>query len=313
MARVLFAGLLALRAVAELPPAGPYQAAQVTVTDEGLEPGSGQRTRDYQITYPQGAAAGQRFPLIVYAHGFLDGGTLEKWTYGRHFLDLASYGFVVAAPLSCALGCGVHLREGPLAGAGAGLPCPKFPWWPSFVHENARAIDYARNQTGLADWASLIDWAAGVGVAAHSMGGEAVVQLTSSGLAEKYDVKALVCEHCLACINTGAVLTRPAMFMTGTDDVIVFPSWVQDAYNADTAAPKSFRNEVGRGHLEMLQLPGTYNPAVARHAAAFFEVWLKGDRGAYYDITYGNGTDSFCGYADMRDCEHVASSAALLV
>lgn len=305
--------LLTFQVFAELPPAGQYATKKITVQDDGLEVGSGVTTRNYQITYPVAASSDTKFPLIVYAHGFFAGATIEQLTYEHHFKDLASYGFVVVAPNSCFLGCKAGFDQDVFEQSNGGIPCPKFPQWPSFVYENARAISYAKNLSDQATWSSLIDWSAGVGVGGHSMGGEAVMQLGSAKFASKYNIKATVCEHCLACIETGDILSTPSMFMTGTLDLIVTPGWVKDAFVSDTVAPRSFRNEKGRGHTEMLDLAVQYNPAVARHAAAFFKVWLTGDRGHYYDIMYGNGTNSFCGYASMQECEHVMSTNVQLV
>jgi dienelactone hydrolase len=225
--------------------------------------------------------------------------------YQHHFSDLASFGYVVIAPRSCFMGC---------PGPTAVLEQPKvtgcLPWvdgdgWIYFVHENTRALDYARTQSDAGvEWASKIDWSKGVGALGHSMGGESLTQLAGAELSAKYNITAAVCEHCLACKETGDLIQTPAMFMTGTGDYEVTPAQVKDAYTKDSVTPKSYRNEKGRGHEEMLDLLVQYNPGVARHAASFFEVWLKGDRQNHYDIVYGDGPTSFCGYADMKHCEH---------
>merc|ERR1712113_7005 len=128
--------------------------------------------------------------------------------------------------------------------------------------------------------------------------------MASADFAEKYNIKAAVCEHCLMCIKTGDIVSVPAMYMTGTLDYEVAPKKVKQAFTSDPAGPKSYRNQKGEGHLEMLNLEVQCNPAVASHAAAFFNVWLKGDTGSYYNLVYGNGEDSFCGYDDMKECEH---------
>jgi len=308
MMRAFAISLVFPAALADLPAPGEYAVEHLTITDAGLEPLSGVTTRDYVITFPSNSSQGQRFPLISYAHGAA-GGRVDMLAYQHHFNDLASYGFVVIAPKSCFMGCPAPKNASKalleLSESGGCLPWVDGPQWTRFVYENTRAIDYAKNETAKdSEWAAKIDWSAGVGTAGHSMGGETSVQLASAMLAKKYNVKAMVCEHCLACLKTGDLITTPAMFMTGTGDYEVFPNQVKDAYTKDTAAPKSFRNEKGRGHTEMLDLLVQYNPAVARHAAAFYKVWLNGDRKDYYDIVYGNGSTSFCHYADMYECEH---------
>jgi dienelactone hydrolase len=286
------------------PAPGQYEHAFATVTDDGLQEESGITTRDYEIAYPKNAAAGEKFPLIVYAHGAA-GGRIDFIAYEKHIADLASYGYIVIAPKSCFMGCSPPKTEEPsLQGNGI---CYK-PW-PSFVYENTRAIEYSK--TSAADWASMIDWQSGVGTAGHSMGGEAVSQMASTEFAQKYNVSAAVCEHCLMCIKTGDLVSTPALYMTGTEDVIVTPKRVKYSYSADQTAPKTYRNQKGVGHLEMLNLEVQYNPAIASHAAAFFNVWIKGDTDVYHKQIYGTGEDSFCGYAKMKECEHDMGSTVV--
>jgi len=301
MARI-FASL-AVAATATTPAPGTYEHKKITATDDFLVEESGVSSRDYQIAYPSNGAEGEKFPLIVFAHGAAGGG-VDTLAYEKHLGDLASYGFVVIFPKSCFMGCSPPKEEEPAPNS------PDFCYgkWPSFVYENTRALDWARNQTD--EFASVIDWDAGAGVAGHSMGGEVVSQLASEEFAQKYNIKAAVCEHCLMCIKTGDLVSTPAMFMTGTLDYEVTPKKVKSAFQSDTVVPKSYRNQKGKGHLEMLNLEVQYNPAVASHAAAFFNVWLKGDQDIYYNQVYGDGEDSFCGYGSMKECEHVNTFAA---
>lgn len=308
MARFLAAALLS-GAVADKPAAGTYKTSHITVTDDGLEPLSGKKTRDYTITFPKGAGD-DKFPLLVYAHGAAGGG-IDILAYQKTFTDMAAYGFVVIAPQSCFLGCNPP-KSYELDSAVGCLPWVDGPQWKSFVYENTRAVDYAKNQTST-QWASLIDWEAGIGVIGHSMGGEVVSQMASAAFAEKYNVKAAVCEHCLMCKVGGDVITTPAMFMTGTGDYEVEPAQVKGAYKEDKMAPKSYRNEKGRGHTEMLNLLVQYNSAVASHAAAFMKVHITGDKGTFYDQVYGTGADSFCNYANMKDCEHDMGTSGVSV
>jgi len=157
----------------------------------------------------------------------------------------------------------------------------------------------------------MIDWHAGVGTAGHSMGGEVVSQMASTEFAQKYNVSAAVCEHCLMCIKKGDLVSTPALFFTGTDDVIVGPRKTKKSYSLDSTAPKSYRNQKGKGHLEMLNLEVQYNPAIASHAAAFFNVHIKGDTDVYYKQIYGDGDDSLCGYGKMKECEHDMGSTVV--
>jgi len=278
-----------------------YAVTQDTLTDDGLEPRSGIATRKLRVTYPTNASKGATFPVIVYAHGAAGGG-VDMTGYDKHFKDMAAHGFVVIAPMSCDIGCKV---KGPAKNNSVGAPEYCYKAWPSFTYENTRALDYAKNATSSgAVWAGLIDWTAGVGTAGHSMGGEAVVGMASRDVAQQYNVKAAVCLHCLACINTGDLVATPAIYFTGTLDTEVSPKKVKKAYEADTVTPKTYRNQKGKGHLEMLNLEVQYNAAISLQTAAFMKVYLAGDHGDYYDIVYGTGASSVCGYAAMKECEH---------
>merc|ERR1712100_541185 len=99
---------------------------------------------------------------------------------------------------------------------------------------------------------------------------------------------------------------------TGNGDFEVLPSQVKAAYTNDKTAPKSYRNDKGRGHTEMLNLLVQYNSAVASHAAAFFKVHINGDRGTFYNQVYGNASDSFCNYEAMYECMHAWDRRRLL-
>lgn len=300
----LAAAILLNSAVAELPPAGQFAVKHQTLVDDGLNPLSGVDTRDYVITYPADGGQDQQFPLIVYAHGAAGGG-IDMSAYQHHFSEIASYGYVVIAPRSCFMGCPGPKNMTSDLETSLCLPWIDSPGWTYFVHENTRALDYAKAESEAgSEWASIIDWSAGVGAAGHSMGGEALVGLAGAEVASKYNIKAAVCEHCLACRNTGDLLSTPALFMTGTGDYEVTPGDVKKTYMSDSMTPKSFRNEKGRGHTEMLDLLVQYNPGVGRHAASFFKVWLNGDRDEHYNVVYGDGPTSFCGYADMKECKH---------
>jgi len=298
--------------------------ATSTVTDKGLEPGSGVKSREYIIAYPDSAPAGDRFPLVVFAHGFLAGGLIEEF-YTKHLKNVAEYGYVVVAPKSCIAGCFPWFVDDAEDARGAestlqfgddgSALC--LPQWPTFVHENARAISFARNQSGTdTAWASAIDWQAGVATVGHSMGGEAVVGMASAAFAKEYNIKAMVCEHCFPCINTGDLVTVPSLWMSGTTDVIVPPAITRAQYARDTMLPKSWRNEKGRGHLEMMSGDFDplrfYNRGVAAHTAAFLNVWIKSDKGEFYEQVYGNSSTSFCGYAETKECEHVLSAPTLV-
>eukprot|EP00930_Biecheleria_cincta_P099163 TRINITY_DN90806_c0_g1_i1.p1 TRINITY_DN90806_c0_g1~~TRINITY_DN90806_c0_g1_i1.p1 ORF type:complete len:315 (-),score=30.94 TRINITY_DN90806_c0_g1_i1:119-1063(-) len=283
---------------------GNYNVSFESFLDHGLEPLSTVSTRTFEVFSPANGTESQQFPLLVFAHGAAGGG-MDMEIYREHLKDVASFGFVVIAPSSCFMGCSgsyVADRHG----------C--FPRWPSFVYENIRAIKYAQNQSKEgSEWARKIAWETGIGAFAHSMGGEAVVQLAGK-FASEYKVKAIVCEHCFPCHETGAQIDKPALFFTGDQDYIVTAKKVKAAYATDTATPKTYANARGRGHMEVTSLPLSYNPAISMQTAAFMKVWLSGDNGHFHDVVYGKGPNSVCGYAPMVECDHdLGKSTALAV
>jgi hypothetical protein len=46
----------------------------------------------------------------------------------------------------------------------------------------------------------------------------------------------------------------------------------------------------------------TENPYLATYSAAWFKIYLNGDKGSYYDLIYGSGEESICKYAPMAEC-----------
>ena len=91
-------------AVADPPTRGPYatgfkvfQAGALDKTDQHVH-----------VFYPTNTSSDLRFPLISYAHGAAGGGELDIIGYHYIFSQMASFGYVVAAPASCSEGCADH-------------------------------------------------------------------------------------------------------------------------------------------------------------------------------------------------------------
>merc|ERR1711964_693281 len=79
----------------------------------------------------------------------------------RLFNDMASYGYVVAAPTSCQYGCLDDCKSEP-----SDPPC-----WGTWYKEQLKMIDWAQTQATTLP----INASAGVGIAGHSMGGQATL------------------------------------------------------------------------------------------------------------------------------------------
>ncbi len=73
-----------------------------------------------------------RFPLISYMHGLAGGDLALNAGYVRHLRELASYGFVVAAPYSCVLGCFDKSHGAPWTDCAGLLPVKPDNWPPYY-------------------------------------------------------------------------------------------------------------------------------------------------------------------------------------
>jgi dienelactone hydrolase len=254
-----------------------------------------------------------RFPLISYAHG-LAGGDIDLLGYAQHFYELASYGFVVAAPDSCDFGCTDPSNGAPYTDCAGTPPLPPVGEnWPPWYGEQLKAIEWARNQTANATGDAVfatIDWDAGVGIAGHSMGGQATAMSASPACAARWGVRAAVLHHPAdgelpaGGGHIGVNMSVPVASFTSSGDSI-WPETV--AYMAAANAseydvPRAYRDLTGSSHLEPVLVPPVENPFLATFTAAWFKVFLNGDRGAWYDLVFGGGADSLCRHAPMTGC-----------
>jgi hypothetical protein len=293
---------LALSAVAQAPPAGPYSVNsswyKVGALD-GTDP-------DAFVVYPTNGTG--PFPLISYVHG-LAGGDIDLVGYAELFAQIASYGFVLVAPDSCDFGCTDASRGAPWSDC-AGLP-PVYPSsdWAPWYAEGLKLIDWASNMTsaGTDPIFQLIDWSKGVGYAGHSMGGQAGVIAANAACTKRWNIKAAVLHHpATAVINNGtqnlaANISVPTAIFTSSGDSI-FPD-SEAIKNATTFRPLAYRNEVGWSHLEPVLVPPIENPLLATFTAAWFKVYVSGDPDpAWHSAIYGSGPGSLCGEAPMVEC-----------
>ena len=309
--RLAAAGLVAALAAAAPPELGPWAVSELTFKAPALDATDPTIWLVFPVCNATSAPPGgcPRFPLVSYAHG-MAGGDIDLLGYAELFYQLASYGFVVAAPDSCDFGCTDPSGGAPWTDC-AGLPDVQPALWPAWYGELLKTIDWARNQTANATADPVfatIDFGAGVGIAGHSMGGQATAVAAGAACAERWGIKAAVLHHPAngnvsggAAGNVGANMSVPVAAFTSSGDSI-WPETVavMSALNASAAAatlPSAFMEAVGWSHLEPVLAPPIENPLLATFTAAFFKVFLNGDRGAYFDLVYGGGPDSFCKHA----------------
>ena len=253
-----------------------------------------------------------KFPLITYNHGDL-GGDIDLIGYANHFQQIASYGFVVIAADSCDVGCTDKSQGAPYTDC-AGLPPLQPALWGPWYGEQLKVIEWAKNMTngGSSDPVfSTIDWDAGVGIAGHSMGGQATTMSASTACAEKWDIRAAVLIHpeigALPWGNTGTNMSIPVAAFTSSGDHLCPSSTTETtmaAFNASNGKtlPSILRNVVGWSHLEPVLGTVFENPLLATYTASWFKIFLNHDRGEYYDLIYGGGQDSVCHSEQMVSC-----------
>eukprot|EP00040_Diaphanoeca_grandis_P016596 m.85858 g.85858 ORF g.85858 m.85858 type:complete len:292 (-) comp25903_c0_seq1:129-1004(-) len=277
---------LALMAVATVsrsgPGTGPYSTTHATYTYEKMD----ETSKKIDVCQPVAKTPGQQFPLIAFAHGFMD----EAYeVYHDLFEEFASWGYVVAAPLACQYGCLSDCHDDPLD-----PPCYK-----EYYQQQLLTIEWANNQSALP-----INVSMGCAVAGHSMGGQATL-FSAAYNSTTHNIKVAGMLHAFT-HTYPAITTVPFLTFTGTDDDVAPPEMADKIFGATGASPdRGLINKVGANHHE----PSTdYNQKLAAATIAWFKVWL--DRtpqalGVDFEARiYGNGTDSVCGGFDgkMKAC-----------
>lgn len=159
------------------------------------------------IYYPSNAAENETFPFLSFAHGTGVGGWLPPLDVSyRSLLELvASQGFIIMAPTTC-----------------PSLECFEY------YKDQLATIDAAYTHgSELHPALAKANFAKGVGVFGHSMGGMATVGSASAPAA--YNIKAAVALHtCWEIGLSGKNVNAPIMFTAGSADVrrAITPSFI---------------------------------------------------------------------------------------
>jgi len=241
-------------------------------------------------------------PLIAYAHGLFGGGLFET-AYNSLFSSLSSFGYVVVAPRACPFGCWDSSS------------LPKDPkGWADWYKQQLKVFDYAHEK--LAD---SIDFGTGIGIAGHSMGGQATLFSSSYSNASSHDIRAAVMHH--AYTHEAPAPTVPFLAFTGGKDTTASPAMTQDFYaKARPGIAKGFVNRADADHMEPIS-GSTYNPLLPQFTAAWFKFHLN--RASFMEamaavngtqkqlkvdldgMIFGSGPRSLCGGGDskMLACE----------
>lgn len=289
---------------------GPYKTARKFFD---VEEWDGSKSGQIDVYYPDGAKDGETFPLISYAHGAAGGGKLDILGYFQLFSDIASYGFVVAAPNLCNVGCSDKEMH-PYADCNPAAQATR-GGWSTWFGQIFKTIEWSQNQTAAGDSVlSLVNHDVGYGIAGHSMGGQATTWAAHDDCAARWNVKAAVNHHGAggkigkeqAAVN---ITKTPFAAYTSSGDGCCETPTVVDYDNAQVA-PKVLRDAVGLSHLEPVLEPGLgYNPKLATYTAAFMKIYLAKDTedvGTFHDMIFNEASEQhICKSQEMARCEVV--------
>lgn len=265
-------------------PAGPYAVKTATFSDPRFD----WSNTHIDVVYPD-ATGNQTFPLISYAHGY------SNTAYGDYhslFNELASWGYVVVAPKTCRYGCLTpwnckNLKDDPLC---YGL----------YYKMQLDAIDWAKEGSAKLP----IDFAAGVGIAGHSMGGQATLYSAATATGS-HDIRAAVLHHAYT-HSFPAIQKVPFLAFTGTNDTTAPPQMAFDIFDtAGASAERGLVNKIGADHQEPA---ANYNPKIAWFTVAWFKVHLDqtpvSNGVDFKALLYGKGSESLCHGGDgaMANC-----------
>jgi len=211
----------------------------------------------------------EKFPLVIFAHGFFGG----DWKlYPGHISLLrgvASFGFIVLAPQSCDTGC------------------PSYGEWGTYYLEQLKLIRWAQTRTS-DKILQHVDHDATYGIFGHSMGGQATIR--SLVYADEYNISAAVVLHPVLPEEGIGNITTPLASFTGTDDGCCGAITARPVFDA-AALPKAYANIVNGKHTE----PNFFFPRWPAYIAAWFKIYLTNDKSYFYNLIFGKDLTSLCG------------------
>lgn len=268
---------------------GPYKVKHQTF----INPYMDITDHHIDIWYPLDAEVA-KFPFISYAHGDLLGGDLLVESYGLLLSAMASFGYVIGATRACNTGCLTDISTLKLDPPGFG----------HFYRQQLGVIAWSKNQSGVPF--DRINFGVGVGIAGHSMGGQATLFSAGDGNPEKYDIRAAVMHHPYT--HSYPSPTIPFVVFTGTSDHIApaNPMATKIFYAEGGSPTRGMINKLNSNHFE--PTPEGYNNLLPQYSVAWFKVYLEQKPQEFginfEDLVFGNGTNSVCGGGDgqMAEC-----------
>lgn len=283
---------------------GPYEVDSVTYRLSGIVDKSNSKA---VFVFPKQILASdappQKFPLIVFLHGFLAGDFLTYGTYRTMLQTVASFGFIVIAPQSCSLGCPGIFR------------------WSTYYVEQLKLIQWVSATKGGSSQPQdtegilqFVDHDVGYGVFGHSAGAQATARtlnnvtqsLKSSNTV--YDIRAGLLLHPDPTEKTLEISVPMAAF-TGSKDRCCGESTTKALYNIATGS-RAYANLIGARHGEPTQL-GSNDMSI--YIVAWFKIFLsqsstpQDDYLYFFNLIFGTDATSLCGGSvPMKDdCEAI--------
>lgn len=247
------------------------------------------------ITYPINQAnANETYPVIIFGHGALvSGPALIGDGYHTLLNTVASYGFIVVAPLDNAFG--------------------------DFTSDMLATHDACRTNTTLHPSFSKGDFTRS-GFFGHSNGGCSTQELAGDkATVMKYNIKAAVSMHCGCpsqtggCRNYGSKGTNiPFMYTSAAGDTVASPPLSTNGYNLAGDGDKILFMVKGGSHFEPADstVPRSFNGAGGANredqpVGLFFACHIRNE---HCDEVYGPSGKAICtktqaGGTDMAQCK----------
>jgi predicted dienelactone hydrolase len=123
-----------------LPPViGPYNVSSASYKVPVIDSTDPSIWLFYPLCNTSSSSSTCKFPLISYLHG-MAGGDIDLLGYALFFEQIASYGFIIAAPDSCDVGCTNPNKGAPYTDC-AGLPPLQPDHWAPWYGEAFKAIE----------------------------------------------------------------------------------------------------------------------------------------------------------------------------
>lgn len=269
---------------------GPYATAESTLHIPGLS--LGEDTADvYWASNASTNSTREPLRFICFAHGAMGGLVIQPIVYRSLLHSLASWGYVVVAARACLLG--VCLLD-------------------DYAEQQVRVIDWARSQAAAGhEILSLANFTHGLGIAGHSMGGRATLQISEASIAQKHGVVAAVMIH--AYTSSRGPPSVPFLALTGTTDDVAPMSMTERFFEAASdTMPRGLVEKVNATHQEPSDYNDRkepYNPRLQQFVAGWFKLHLDRtpvSHGVDWDsLIYGDGATALCGGGDgaMARCE----------